>query len=197
MSLFARWRIRRNGDGYAIRLPPPERALLQHLPEQLAATLAPLDAGTEIPVGLARLFPRAHTIDDDAESRHVDAHREDLLEARRSALAAIASTADAVNLTAEEADEWLCAINTLRLALGTQLGVSEEPPEILESDPSFADWVCYQYLSYLESELVDAMSGALPPETPGAGDDLPADPWGEPLGGLRWDGTPLPPPPSE
>src|ERR1700688_4203580 len=105
--------------------------------------------------------------------------------------------ASTTHISDDEAEAWLASINVLRLTIGTRLGVTEEPKEVLESDPEFADWVCYQYLSYLESEIVDAMTEALGAPIPGAGEDLPDDPWGEPLGGLRWDGTPAPRDPGE
>ena len=43
---------------------------------------------------------------------------------------------------------------------------------------------CYNYLTYLESSVVDALADILPPS---AEDDASLDdPWGEPPGGLRW-----------
>jgi hypothetical protein len=50
----------------------------------------------------------------------------------------------------------------------------------------------YYYLSGLQTELIDFLSSWLPPPVPRADDLIPEDPWGEPLGGLRWDGTPQP-----
>jgi hypothetical protein len=197
VSLFGRWRVRRDRDGYGIRLPEAERALLAHLPGQLAISLTEISSDGAVPDGLERLFPHAHPIDRDAESRFVEATREDLVSHHRESLELVARTSSATHLTEDEADAWLSAINTLRLAIGTRLDITEEHREVLESDPAYADWICYQYLSYLEGELVEAMMGALPPPRPGAGDDLPEDPWGEPLGGLRWDGTPAPEPPPE
>ena len=197
MSLFDRARVRRERNGYAIRLPDVERALLTHLPEQLTSVLTGLTADDEIPAGLERLFPHAHATDRAAEAEYVDANRDELIAARRSSLEIIARTASADHVSDDDADAWLGAINSLRLALGSRLEVSEDPPSVDESDPEYADWICYQYLSYLESELVEAMAEALPDPVPGAGDDLPADPWGDPLGGLRWDGTPMPERPLE
>jgi hypothetical protein len=192
VSLFDRSRIRRDRGGYAIRLPDIERALLTHLPDQLASVLGGLNAVDPIPAGLERLFPHAHATDDVAEARYVETTREALIAARHTSLDVIARTASTDHVTDDEADAWLAAINTLRLALGGRLAVTEEPPTVLESDPEYADWICYQYLSLLESELVDAMTDALPDPIPGSGSNLPDDPWGEPLGGLRWDGTPMP-----
>ena len=197
MSLFERARIRRDRSGYAIRLPDVERALLTHLPEQLASSLEGLTSDDEVPAGLERLFPHAHATDAVAEAEYVAANRDELVASRRSSLEVIARTASSDHVSDDEADAWLGAINTLRLALGSRLEVNEDPPTVDESDPEYADWICYQYLSFLESELVDAMAAALPDPIPGAGDDLPDDPWGEPLGGLRWDGTPTPERPLE
>lgn len=197
MSVFERRRIRRERDGYAIRLPEVERALLVHLPEQLSSRLDGLTSDQVIPEGLERIFPHAHALNDLAEARYVDFHRNDLIAFRQESLEIIAKTASADHISDEEADAWLGSINVLRITIGTRLGVTEEPKEVFESDPEYADWVCYQYLSYLESEIVDAMTEALPPPTPEAGEDLPADPWGDPLGGLRWDGTPAPRHPQE
>jgi hypothetical protein len=174
-----------------------ERALLVHLPEQLSSRLDGLTSDQVIPEGLERIFPHAHALNDSAEARYVDSHRDDLISARQESLEIIAKTASADHISDDEADAWLGSINVLRLTIGTRLGVSEEPKEVLESDPGYADWVCYQYLSYLESEIVDAMTEALPPPIPGAGEELPDDPWGDPLGGLRWDGTPTPERPQE
>jgi hypothetical protein len=192
MSLFDRPPIRRDHDGYAIRLREVERALLTHLPDQLNAQLDGMTADGEVASGLGRLFPHAHAMDGEAEARYIEGTRDDLISARRDALDVIARTAGADHISDDDADAWLGAINVLRLTIGTRLGIAEDQPEVLESEPAYADWICYQYLSYLESELVDAMTGALPPPVPGAGDELPDDPWGEPLGGLRWDGTPAP-----
>jgi hypothetical protein len=186
-------RIRRTRNGFTLRLPGAERALLTQLAGELTALLDALAPGDPTPEDIRRLFPAAHALDGGHDS---ESFRETLLEQRRDALEVLAGAASADRLTDDEADRWLEAINSLRLTIGTQLGVTEEPADVNESDPNYAEWICYQYLSFLESELIEAMSGALPSPIPGAGDDLPEDPWGEPLGGLRWDGTPFPDPPT-
>ena len=55
-----------------------------------------------------------------------------------------------------------------------------------------AEWIAYHYLGGLQSELIDILEGSLPDPVPGADDLVPDDHWGEPPGGLRWDGTPQP-----
>jgi Domain of unknown function (DUF2017) len=190
VNLFDRPRFRRVPHGYGVRLPEIERSLLVHLPEQLLDLLGTMTPDRPIPAGAEKLFPRAHPTDDEAEARYEATFRASLLANRQDALERLAATAHADRLSDEDGNAWLEAMNALRLVIGARIGVTEEMGEILESDPSYADWICYQYLSFLESELVDAMAGALP--APSADDDLPDDPWGEPLGGLRWDGTPIP-----
>ena len=197
MSLLDRRRFRRDGSGFLTRIPEAEQSLLVHLPSQLSDTLDGVEATEPVPDDIVRLFPRAHTIDDDAEAVYESAHRAELLDHFRDALEVLGRTAGSRHISDEEAEAWLAGLNALRLVLGSRLGVTEEAHELLESDPAYGDWICYHYLSYLQNELVEAMTGALPPPRPGIGDDLPEDPWGEPLGGLRWDGTPMPgePPP--
>jgi hypothetical protein len=110
-----------------------------------------------------------------------------------ASLDVVARTAEATRLSAEEVDAWLNAINDLRLALGVTLNVTEAHVEPDPDAPDYADWIAYFYLSFLQGEILDVLEGELPAPIDGAGSELPEDPWGEPLGGLRWDGTPLPP----
>lgn len=186
-------RVRRGArGGYEIRLPPEERSLLQQLPAQLEAALSSLlKAAGPVPDELRRLLPPAYLADQAAEESYVRLARDGLIEHHLQSLTLLSSTADAEHLDDEQADGWLYAVNDLRLALGSGLGVSEEPVEVRADDPHYGDWVCYQYLSFLQGEILEAMSGALA-EPMAQDSDLPDDPWGDPPGGLRWDGTPRP-----
>jgi Domain of unknown function (DUF2017) len=183
----------RNGT-YALHLPPDERALLGVLPQQLLASLELLEQDDDrTPDAARRILPIAHPRDADAEEDYVRRHRPNLLARHMESLDLIARTADSNKLSADELNSWLTAINDLRLALGVTLGVTEEQAEPDPDSPDFADWIVYFYLSFLQGEILEALEDDLPPPRPGAGEDLPEDPWGDPLGGLRWDGTPLPP----
>jgi Domain of unknown function (DUF2017) len=188
-------RLRRLRNGtYAVHLPPEERALLAVLPQQLLAALELLESDDDrTPDSARRILPIAHPRDAAAEEDYVRRHRPALLARHMESLDLIARTAESNKLSAEELDAWLTAINDLRLALGVTLEVTEEQVEPDPDSPDFADWIVYFYLSFLQGELLEVLSDDLPPPTPGAGEDLPEDPWGDPLGGLRWDGTPLPP----
>ena len=155
---MARRRIkRRRGGGYALRLPPPERELLTALPEQLAAILESDDSS------LTRLFPPGYGDDLDASAEYDRLVRDELLGGKREALATVSRTASAEQLSEEELLQWLTATNDLRLVLGTRLGVTEEHQGAMPSpnDPWAPEWVAYNYLSWLQEEIVAALSDAL------------------------------------
>ncbi len=187
--------VRRSArGGFEIRLKPDERALLSALAGQLSPTLEALrDPDATVPDVLRRLLPPAFSTDASAEAAYVRLVREDLVEHHADALATLGETASATHLDDAGLEAWLVALNDLRLVLGTALELTEEPVAPAEDDPQHGEWVCYQYLSYLAEEVVGALDASLPPPRPGADDAAPEDPWGEPLGGLRWDGTPSPP----
>jgi hypothetical protein len=182
----------RTEGGFALSLSPDERALLSSLPNQLARALDAVgETDAQLPEGLRRLFPAAYPTDAAAEANYVSLVRDDLVEHHRNALETLAHTALATHLSDDETDAWLAALNDLRIVLGASLGVTEETVEPAREDPQYAEWICYNYLTYLESLVVDALADVLPPSR----EDDPSldDPWGEPPGGLRWDGTPVPP----
>ena len=149
-------RIDRAPDGaVALRLPPEEQTLLRGLALELRSGL---DSAPDDP-SLRRLFPPAY--DDEKDER---AYRElaadELLDGRRDSLDVLASTAGNDLLTPAEADSWLRALNDLRLALGTRLDVQED--SLLErldpNDPAASGLAVYAYLSWLQEQLVEALS---------------------------------------
>ena len=141
--------------GIRLRLAQEERVLLAGLTAELQALLG----DTPEDPSLRRLFPPAY--DDEADER---AYREltsdSLLDGRREALDVLARTADREQLSAEEADAWLRALNDLRLVLGTRLDVQEDTfatePDL--HDPRGQALAVYGYLSWLQEQLVEALS---------------------------------------
>jgi len=182
------------GGGYEVRLAGEERELLAALPLQLISLLD--DVGDEppgdLPDALRRLLPPAYTTDPDAERAYVSITRQDLLEHHRGSLETMSTTAKATRLDSEQLAAWLAALNDLRLVLGSMLGVSEDDLEAPAGSQHQAEWIAYHYLGGLQSELIDILMESLPDPVPGADDQVPDDHWGEPPGGLRWDGTPRP-----
>ena len=141
--------------GVELRLTREERALLTGLAGEL---LVLLDGEPGDPA-LRRLSPPAY--DDEQDE---DAYRElmggELLAGRREALELIARTAGQERLGPEEADAWLRALNDLRLVLGTRLDVKEDTflEELRPEDPRAPALAVYGYLSWLQEQLVAALS---------------------------------------
>jgi uncharacterized protein DUF2017 len=141
--------------GIRLRLSPDERALLVGLTGELRALL---EVEPDDP-SLRRLFPPAY--DREADQRaYLELIGDSLLDGRREALAVLEQTADREQLTAEEADAWLRALNDLRLVLGTRLDVQEDTfasePDL--TDPRGQALAVYGYLSWLQEQLVEALS---------------------------------------
>jgi hypothetical protein len=141
--------------GVELRLSPDERSLLAGLVAELRALLdgAPGDAS------LRRLFPPAYEGDDD-ERAYRELMGGELLDGRRAALDLIAQTVERERLSAEEADAWLGALNDLRLVLGTRLDVQEDTfaEELRRDDPRAPALAVYGYLSWMQEQLIEALS---------------------------------------
>jgi hypothetical protein len=146
---------RGDGGGVELRLSRDERSLLAGLAAELRALL---DGAPGDPT-LRRLFPPAYD-DEDDERAYRDLMGGELLDGRRAALELIADTVDRDRLSAEEADTWLRALNDLRLVLGTRLDVQEETfatePDL--SDPRGHALAVYAYLSWIQEQLIEALS---------------------------------------
>ena len=145
------------GDGGTVelRLSRDERSLVAGLVEELRALLdgAPGDPS------LRRLFPPAYDEEDD-ELAYRDLMGGELLDGRRAALQLVAETVDRDRLSAEEAETWLRALNDLRLVLGTRLDVQEDTfaEQLRPDDPRAPALAVYGYLSWLQEQLVAALS---------------------------------------
>jgi hypothetical protein len=157
---FDERRIRRTHDGKVrLSFPAAERELLRGLPAEL---LLMLERTPDDP-SLERLFPPAYE-DADDEGEYRTLMGAELLHDSRRALELLGATADAELLDVDQADAWLRALNQLRLVLGTRLGVSEETM-VGEVDPGRPDahgLALYGYLSWLQEQLVEALSADLP-----------------------------------
>jgi hypothetical protein len=149
------------GGRYAIDLPEPERDLLADLVGQLRDLLL---ATTDDPT-LRRLFPTAYNQDPERDLEYQLLVRDELLEKRLSALAAVEASAEATELDEAGLTGWLTALNDLRLVLGTRLDVSEDDVEVDPDAPDAGAHVVYHYLGLLLGEVVDALEDDLPPPT--------------------------------
>ena len=150
--------IDRRRDGtYRVRLPADERDVLAALPGQLREAL---DAGEPT---LYRLFPPAFVDDDAGNAQYAQLVGAALLDGKLAALSALERTAHAESLTEDELRTWLGGLESLRLVLGTQLDVSEESYGPLDrNDPAAPRLALYHWLSWLQEEVVQALSRSLP-----------------------------------
>jgi hypothetical protein len=111
---------------------------------------------------LARLFPSAY--EDKAEAAEFRRYTEaSLRDGKRADAQVMLDTAapGRVELTREQAQSWMRALNDVRLALGTRLEITEEVHEVIagmrEDDPRYPAFVTYDWLTYLQDTLVRAL----------------------------------------
>jgi len=144
--------------GYALRLPTEERELLRALPSQLRAVLR-----TDDPV-LYRLFPPAYDDDPGRNAEFGQLVRGELLEGKLAALRVVEETSDAEHLDEAQLEAWLGALESFRLVLGTQLGVTEDTiaDEVAPDDSRAPGLALYGYLSWLQEQAVEALAQGLP-----------------------------------
>ncbi len=150
-------RIRRNRKGqFEIRLAGPERELLRSLGPQMREVINDEDDDAAV----ARLFPVAYRDDPDRENEFRLLARDELRSSHLAALATLEESAGAERLDEEQLLAWMRAINDVRLVLGTRLDVSEEGDErpVDAADPRAPAFAVYDFLTWLQGEIVDALS---------------------------------------
>jgi hypothetical protein len=150
------------GGGFVIDLGDDETAMIRRLLGELRALLTEPDPGSEERALLVRLFPVVHPDDEEAEFEYQRLMRDELVQSKLSALdgveAALAGDghADELGLVA-----FMQSLNSIRLVLGTMLGVSDDPdtPEVTPGLEDSAEYHLYAYLSWLLEHAVQALSG--------------------------------------
>ena len=149
-------RLRRTRKGtIKVELPPEERELLRSIVGEMRAVLS----DGEDPA-LDRLYPVAYPKDEEREAEWKALIRSELADHHAAALALLEETADAETLDEEQANAWLRALNQVRLLLGTRLEVTEEGGErpLEDDDPRAPTFALYDYLAFLQDQLVDALA---------------------------------------
>ncbi len=86
----------------------------------------------------------------------------ELLEAKQNMASVVLDTCPRdggrVELTGEQADRWLSALNDVRLALGTALDIEEDMPEDLPDDDLRREHLgVYHWLTWVQDSLVQAV----------------------------------------
>ena len=154
--MFFPRQIRREGDRVRLNLDGHEQALLRELLDQLEPLLADPDDPA-----LRRLFPPAYS-EEENDQQYRSLVRDQLVNERAKALASMRDTLASETIDVEQADEWLRALNDLRLVLGTRLDVSEQIDyeRLNLNEPRGRELAVYGYLSWLQEQLVDALQPA-------------------------------------
>ena len=114
---------------------------------------------------LARLLPDAYA--DDAEAagdfRRFTEHelRDGKAAAARTVLATLPENGGRIQLSEEDAQVWLRALNDVRLALGVRLSITEDfdarVADLDPADPRSAYMWIYDWLTFLQETLVRAL----------------------------------------
>jgi len=115
---------------------------------------------------LARLLPDAYS-DDSEAAAEFRRYTEETLRSGKVAsaqivLASLPPGGGEVRLTEPECQQWLRALNDVRLALSVRLGITEDDDDLTEhfevDDPRSAYVWVYQWLAYLQDSLLDALT---------------------------------------
>jgi hypothetical protein len=107
---------------------------------------------------LRRLFPPAYSEPTDDE-QYRSLVRDQLVSGRSKALATVRATLSSDTLDADQADQWLRALNDMRLLLGTRWDVTEQLDygKLDLDEPRGRELAVYGYLSWLQEQLVEAL----------------------------------------
>ena len=156
--------VRDRSGGFKLRIPAEERDILRSVGPGLRELL--VDRATAIKPGedeaVDRLFPVAYPDDDERQAEFRLLAHDQLLESHLGALAVLEETTDADHLDEDQLLAWMRALNHIRLVIGVNLGVTEEREEWPESldDPRAPGFVVYQYLTYLQGEIIEVLASA-------------------------------------
>jgi hypothetical protein len=143
-------------------------------PQDDLAALTGLRTGNSTPPDdprLARLLPDFHR----SEPGSPDADRADLNSALRSLhepgiiedklaagsvlLDTLPAQGGRIVLTPEQAEAWLAALNDVRLALGTAIGIDADTPDRLHPDDSRSPHLdVYHWLTWMQDSLLQALA---------------------------------------
>jgi hypothetical protein len=160
----------REGDACVGHFDSTGAAVLQQVMIEVVALLSErLDR--EDPV-VVRLFPDVYRDDPQGSAdlrRYIEADlRSAKLDQAGAMLAALPPDGGEVRLSEEQAEAWLRGLTDARLALGMQLGITDETDLVDEMDEAVlhdpvsvrvARLSVYAYLSELQESLVEALAG--------------------------------------
>jgi hypothetical protein len=160
----------REGDVCVGQFDSTGAAVLQQVMIEVVALLSErLDRKDPV---VARLFPDVYPDDPRSSAdlrRYIEADlRSAKLDQAKAMLAALPPDGGEVRLPDEQAEAWLRGLTDARLALGMQLGITDDTDLVDEMDEAVlhdpvsvrvARLSVYAYLSELQESLVEALAG--------------------------------------
>lgn len=108
--------------------------------------------------------PAGSAVAESLNSALRSLHEPEIIDAKRQAAQQLLETCPVgggrFELTEEQANAWIAAVNDVRLSLGTMLGVGPDGPDHLPADHPLATHLdVYQWLTVLQEYLVLALMG--------------------------------------
>jgi hypothetical protein len=115
---------------------------------------------------LARLLPDGYAEDPDASAEFRRYTEETLrsgkIASAQTVLSSLPPGGGEVRLSEPECQQWLRALNDVRLALSVRLGITDENDDLTKylaaNDPRSAYIWVYQWLAYLQDSLLEALT---------------------------------------
>ena len=154
--------VRAKGGGFIIDLGVEESMLIRRLTGELRSLLTDPDPDPVAQSLLARLFPVVHPDDEEMEAEYQRLMRDELVQSKLSTFGIVEETlagdgrVDEARLLAV-----MQSINSIRLVLGTMLGVNDDPDadEVTPGMEDSAEYHLYSYMSWLLEWCVRALTG--------------------------------------
>jgi hypothetical protein len=134
-----------------------EVQLLRELLAQYDELVVAGEADSSDPV-IGRLFPTAYTDDPDAAAEFERYTRESLIDtktANSGAVAAALAADNVVQLSDEDAEQWLPVLTDLRLVLAERLGIRADDDQV----PDDGIGEIYNWLGELQATIIAALDG--------------------------------------
>jgi hypothetical protein len=155
--------VRAVDDGYLIDIGDDEGALVRRLVGELRSLLTDPDPDSEARALIVRLFPVAYPDDDEMEAEYQRLMRDELVQSKLSAFDLVDEALEGATVVDEERlTAFMQSLNSIRLVLGTMLGVTDDPDldEVTPGLEDSAEYHLYGYLSWLLEWSVRALTGS-------------------------------------
>lgn len=153
--------VRAKADGFVVDLGADESALVRRLTGELRSLLIDPRPDESDQALLARLFPVAHPDDEEMEAEYQRLMRDELVQSKLSAFDIVDETLAGDGLVDEhQLLAVMQSINSIRLVLGTMLGVTDDPDagEVTPGLEDSAEYHLYSYMSWLLEWCVRALT---------------------------------------